>query len=115
MSNLTMSLSCPASGYTISWASDINTGYGGYVSIYKNSSNVVYVTGSTAGSFTANIGDSIEVYVSGSTYSGLNVWALIYKDSVQVATDNQTANVFIYYGFTVQGDHYIDGVTYDQL
>lgn len=110
-----MSLSCPPSGYTISWSADINTGYGGYVSIYKNSTNVVYVTSSTTGSFTANNGDSIEVYVSGSTFSGLSVYALIYKDSNQVATDNQTGYVYIYYGFTVQGNHYIDGVTYDQV
>lgn len=112
---LSMSLNCPPSGYTISWASDINNAFGGYVSIFKNSSNVVYVGSTTSGSFTANAGDSIQVYVHGDTYTGLTVFSFIYVDTLQEASNSGSPSVTSSYSFTVSGAHYISGVTYDAV
>lgn len=113
MAGLTMSLSCPPSGYTISWASDINTVYSSYFSINKNSTNVVYVGGTTTGSFTANAGDTITIYLGGNTYTGVGVYAFIYVDTLQQASNSGSGSVYSSYSFTVSGDHYISGVIYD--
>lgn len=115
MPSLSISLNCPPTSYTISWASDIAVGQGGYLSIDKNSVNQVYATTSTTGSFTANSGDTISITVSGTTYSNFAVYGLIYVDSYLEQSGSATQSVIVSHSFNVTGNHYISGVVYDQF
>ena len=113
--NVSMSIDCAVSGFTIDWASDIATYGGGYMTISKNSTTVVNVTTTTSGSFSAANGDSLVVTMNGVTFSNYQVDALIYVDSTLQSSNAATNSVTITYSFTVSGDHYISGVAYDNF
>lgn len=112
MATLSMSLDCPSTAYTISWSSSIATYGGGYFSINKNSTNVVY-TGSSSGSFSANNGDTIDVYLNGVGFSTFQVDAWIYVDSTLQQSGSGPGSVTISHSFTVSGNHSIEGVASD--
>lgn len=109
---LEFSFDCPA-GYTISWSSSIATYGGGYLSINKNSSNVVYTGGSTSGTFTANNGDTIDVYMNGVGFSSFQVDAWIYVDATLQQSGSGPGSVTISHSFTVSGNHTIEGIASD--
>lgn len=87
---------------------------GGYMSIDKNLSNVVYVTATNNGSFNVSLGDTIDIYVNAQEF-GNNVAATL------SATDNgtlicnpyncdfDTSTVSCLSSFTVSGNGIIYG------
>jgi hypothetical protein len=115
MPTLSMSLNCPPTGYTITWAAYAFGAVDAYVSINKNYGNVVYVSGDTNGSFSANSGDFIEIYSSSTTFTGLTAFSNIYVDSTLVDNDSGSPTSTSSYSFTVSGDHYISANAFDEL
>jgi hypothetical protein len=115
MPTLSMSLNCPPSGYTISWACSVFGANNAYFTIYKNSNPIVYTAGNNSGSFTANINDYIQVYSSSTTYTGLTAFANIYVDSTLQSDTSGSPTATASYGFYVSGDHYISGNAFDSV